>query len=72
MSARKTAPSFLQYMLVGLSAYAKGHEGVCRRARFRLASIDQIWSWAANGVLDTIGYKRGDCQGDNEAEQAHV
>ena len=72
MTARKATPAVVQNMVVCLGADLECDELMGGRAGRRLASRNEIWAGAPNGILDHIGDEAGENHADHEAKYCNV
>jgi hypothetical protein len=72
MSARKTAPSIMEYVVVRFGADFKCHELVRRRAGRGFASRNQVWTRSPDCVFDDVGYEECEQHANEPAEEGDV
>lgn len=72
MSGREGSPSIMQEVVGGLRTDTDGDKDIGRCARLRLASRNEIGTWAAHCVLDDVGDEGSHDERNTKAEVGHL
>lgn len=72
MAAGEAPPAVVQDVVAGLGTNLKADERVLGGAGGGLAACDEVRAGTTNGVLDGIGEKGGQHEGDEKAEEGDV